>query len=130
MCDYGTRYPEAVPLKNIDAEHVAVELVKMFSRVGIPSEILTDQGANFMSKLLAEVYRLLSVKAITTSPYHPQTNGLVERFNQTLKAMSGRWQIMRARTGTSCYPTTCSPTERYHRHQRDFCLLSCCTVDQ
>lgn len=46
-------------LKNIDAEHVAEELVKVFSRVGIPSKICTDQGANFMSKLLAEVYRLL-----------------------------------------------------------------------
>ena len=87
LCDYGTRYPEAVPLRNIDAEHVAEELVKVFARVGIPSEILTDQGTNFMSKLLSEVYRLLSVKAIRTSPYHPQTDGLVERFNQTLKAM-------------------------------------------
>ena len=87
FCDYGTRYPEAVPLRNIDAEHVAEELVKLFSRVGIPSEILTDQGPNFMSKLLAEVYRLLSVKAIRTSPYHPQTDGLVERFNHTLKTM-------------------------------------------
>ena len=87
FCDYGTRYPEAVPLRNIDAEHVAEELVKLFSRVGIPSEILTDQGSNFMSKLLAEVYRLLSVKAIRTSPYHPQTDGLVERFNHTLKTM-------------------------------------------
>ena len=87
LCDYGTRCPEAVPLRNIDAEHVAEELVKVFARVGIPSEILTDQGTNFMSKLLSEVYRLLSVKAIRTSPYHPQTDGLVERFNQTLKAM-------------------------------------------
>ena len=87
LCDYGTHNPEAVPLKNIDAEHVAEELVKMFSRVGIPSEILTDQGTNFMSTLLSEVYRLLSVKAIRTSPYHPQTDGLVECFNQTLKAM-------------------------------------------
>ena len=74
-------------MKNIDAKHVAEELVKMFSRVEISSKILTDQGANFMSKLLTEVYQLLSVRAIRTSPYHPQTDGLVERFNQTLKAM-------------------------------------------
>lgn len=73
--------------KKPEAEHVAEELVKTFSSIGIPSEILTDQGANFMSKLLAEVYRLLSVKVIRTSPYHPQMDGLVKRFNQTLKAM-------------------------------------------
>ena len=87
ICDYATRYPEAVPLCSIDAEHVAEELVKLFSRVGIPREILTDQGTNFTSQLLAEVYRLLHVHALHTNPYHPQTDGLVERFNQTLKSM-------------------------------------------
>ena len=55
--------------------------------MGIPREILTDQGSNFTSQLLAELYRLLYVKAIKTSPYHPHTDGLVERFNQTLKLM-------------------------------------------
>ena len=87
VCDYATRYPEAIPLRSTDAEHIAEELVQIFSRVGVPEEILTDQGANFMSQLLTEVYRLLRVKPIRTSPYHPQTDGLVERFNQTLKAM-------------------------------------------
>ena len=42
MCDYATHYPEAVPLKSIDTENIAEELVKIFSRVGIPREILTD----------------------------------------------------------------------------------------
>ena len=82
MCDYATRYPEAVPLRNIDAETIAEELVKIFARVGIPQEILTDQGSNFQSQLLQELYHLLRVSAIRTSPYHPQTDGLVERFNQ------------------------------------------------
>ena len=62
-------------------------LIKAFSRVGVPKEILTDQGSNFTSQLLAEVYRLLHIQPIKMSPYHPQTDGLVERFNQTLKAM-------------------------------------------
>ena len=87
ICDYATRYPEAVPLKSIDAESVAEELIKVFARVGVPREILTDQGENFTSQLLAELYRLLQVHPIRTSPYHPQTDGLVERFNQTLKSM-------------------------------------------
>lgn len=64
-----------------------VPLMTMFSRVEVPKEILTDQGTNFMSKLLAELYRLLQVKAVRTSPYHPQTDGMVERFNRTLKNM-------------------------------------------
>ena len=55
--------------------------------MGIPNEILTDQGSNFTSKLLAELYRLLKIQGVRTSPYHPQSDGLVERFNQTLKMM-------------------------------------------
>lgn len=87
ICDYATRYPEAVALRCIDANAIAEELVKVFARLGVPEEILTDQGTNFTSQLLAEVYRLLQVKPIRTTPYHPQTDGLVERFNATLKAM-------------------------------------------
>lgn len=87
MCDYATRYPEAFALKSVDVENVAEALMTMFSRVGVPKEILTDQGTNFTSKLLAELYRLLQVKAVRTSPYHPQTDGLVEQFNRTLKNM-------------------------------------------
>ena len=54
--------------------------------VGIPDEILTDQGSNFMLSLLQETYSLLQIRHIRTSPYHPQTDGLVERFNGTLKS--------------------------------------------
>ena len=75
MCDYATRYPEAVPVKAIDAEHIAEELVKIFARVGIPEESLTDQGSNFTLQLLAEIYQLLHVHPIRTTPYHPQTDG-------------------------------------------------------
>ena len=59
----------------------------MFSRVRIPMEILTDQGSNFTSRMMAELYSMLRVHPIRTTPYHPQTDGLVERFIQTLKAM-------------------------------------------
>ena len=75
LCDYATRYPEAIPLKSIDASHVAEELVKLFARVGIPEEILTDQGTNFTSQLLTEIYHLLHIHPIRTTPYHPQTDG-------------------------------------------------------
>ena len=81
MCDYTTRYPEATPLKGIDMAHVAEE-VKVFARVGVPEEILTDQGSSFTSQLLAELYRLLHIHSIRTSPYHPQTDGLVECFRR------------------------------------------------
>ena len=87
VCDYATHYPEAIPMRTVDAEHVAEELVTMFAHVRVPREILMDQGTNFMSKLLAELYNLLHIHPIRTSPYHPQTDGLVERFNGTSKSM-------------------------------------------
>eukprot|EP00731_Ephydatia_muelleri_P006652 Em0003g900a len=87
VCDYATRYPEAVAMKSVVAEYVAEELIGIFAGVGIPREILTDQGSNFMSNLLSELYRLMQIKPIRTSPYHPETDGLVQRFNGTLKAM-------------------------------------------
>ena len=87
ICDYATRYPEAIALRTIDAPTVGVELVKLFARMGVPEEILTNQGSNFTSQLLHEVYQLLHIKPIQTTPYHPQTDGLVERFNSTFKSM-------------------------------------------
>ncbi|RUS68973.1 hypothetical protein EGW08_023265 [Elysia chlorotica] len=54
LVDYATRYPEAVPLKRIDAETVAEALVNIYSRLGVPEEILTDQGTQFMSACMRE----------------------------------------------------------------------------
>ena len=74
-------------MRTVDAEAVAEELVKMFTRVGIPREILTEQGSNFSSQLLYRLLHIRPIHTLYTSPYHPQTDGLVERFNQTLKSM-------------------------------------------
>ncbi|XP_068225262.1 uncharacterized protein, partial [Palaemon carinicauda] len=87
MMDHASRYPDAVPLKNIDSESVAEALVDMFSRVGVPEEILSDLGTQFTSDCMKEVARLLSMRQLTTTPYHPMCNGLVEKFNGTLKQM-------------------------------------------
>ena len=77
MVDYATRYPEAIALPSIDTECVAEGLIEIFSRVGVPCEILSDRGSQFMSQVMQEVNRLLSVKHLVTTPYHPQCNGLV-----------------------------------------------------
>ncbi len=90
IVDYATRYPEAIPLRKATAKNIAHELFMLFSRVGIPAEILTEQGTLFMSRLMADLCRLLRVKQLRTTVYHPQTDGLVERFNQTLKQMLRR----------------------------------------
>ena len=87
ILDYATRYPEAIPLRTMASKGIARELVLMFSRVGIPEEILTDQGTPFMSRIMKDLCKLMKIKQLSTSVYHPQTDGLVERFNRTLKQM-------------------------------------------
>ena len=87
MVDHATRYPEASPLKNIETPTVAEALFEMWSRVGIPVEVLSDKGSQFVGEMMREVHRLLSVRGISTTPYHAQCNGLVERFNATLKSI-------------------------------------------
>lgn len=86
ICDYGTRYPEAFPMKATTSKDVAEALMQFISRMGIPDEILTDRGSNFCSQLMKDLYTVLGVKSIKTSAYHPQTDGMVEKFNGTLKA--------------------------------------------
>ena len=90
MIDYATRYPEAVALPSIETERVAEALVEMFSRVGIPDEMLTDCGSQFTTEVMKEVSRLLSLQQLTTTPYHPMCNGLVERCHATMKQMLRR----------------------------------------
>ena len=67
MIDYATRYPEAVALPSIETERVAEALVEMFSRVGIPDEMLTDCGSQFTAEVMLEVSRLLSLQQLTTN---------------------------------------------------------------
>ena len=87
LVDFATRYPEAVPLKTIDTETVAEALVNIFSRLGVPEEILSDLGTQFVSDCMKEVTRFLSIKQITTTRYHPMCNGLTEKFSVRMKLM-------------------------------------------
>uniref|UniRef100_A0A8C5QB65 Gypsy retrotransposon integrase-like protein 1 n=1 Tax=Leptobrachium leishanense TaxID=445787 RepID=A0A8C5QB65_9ANUR len=87
IVDYATRYPEAVALANIQADTVADALLRVFTRVGFHREILSDQGTQFTAELTQQLWRLCGVKALHSTPYHPQTNGLCERFNGTLKQL-------------------------------------------
>jgi len=90
VVDFATRYPEAVALKNTSTTAVAEALISIFARVGVPDKVLSDRGTQFTSALMKEVGRLLSIKQLTTTSYHPQRNGVVERFNATLKTMLKR----------------------------------------
>ena len=88
IADYFTKWTEAYGMPNQEAKTVAEILVKKFiCRFGTPRQLHTDQGRNFESLLMQEVCQLLGIDKTRTSPYHPESDGLVERFNRTVEAM-------------------------------------------
>jgi hypothetical protein len=88
ITDHFTRWPMAFPMRDQKSATIATLLVeRVFCEHGYPATLLSDQGSNFLSDLLAAVLKLFAVKKLTTSAYHPQTNGLTERFNHTLCTM-------------------------------------------
>jgi hypothetical protein len=87
LVDYSTRLPEVIPLPTKDAETVAAALITMFVRWGYPKEVLMDQGSQFMSAFFNDLFYKGGIKHLKTTAYAPATNGLVERFNKTLKSM-------------------------------------------
>jgi len=88
--DYYTRWMEVKPIPNQEATTVTEKLVdEIFLRFSIPAQLCTDQGRQFESQLMTEVCKLLCIHKTRTTPYHPQCDGLVERFNHTMLNMLG-----------------------------------------
>ncbi|CAH8545954.1 unnamed protein product, partial [Dicrocoelium dendriticum] len=86
MIDHFTRWIEAIPIKDQTGETVAqVFESNIPARYGVPQCVLTDQGPCFESRAFQAVLQKWNIQRRRTSPYHPQTNGLTERFNRTMK---------------------------------------------
>lgn len=98
--DRFTRWPEAIPLQDITAESVAKAFLSgWIARFGVPSQVVTDQGRQFESELFREFSKLLGIRVTHTTPYHPQSNGQIERWHRTLKASlmchaNPRWSMV------------------------------------
>ena len=87
IADYFTKWPEAFAVPDQEATTVANLLVREFvCRYGVPLEVHSDQGRNFESAVFAEMCTLLGMEKTRTTPYHPQSDGMVERLNRTLEA--------------------------------------------
>lgn len=87
IIDRFSRWPEAIPIRDQTAETIAKALHRhWFSQYGVPSRITTDQGRQFESDLFNELTRIIGCKHLRTTAYHPQSNGLIERWHRTLKS--------------------------------------------
>lgn len=91
VVDSFSKWCEAFPLKSQDAAEIAnIFYNEIICRYGAPSSLLSDRGAQFMSKLLKELCKIFQITKIQTSSYHPQTNASCERMNSFI------WQTLRA----------------------------------
>ncbi|XP_018407144.1 PREDICTED: protein NYNRIN-like [Cyphomyrmex costatus] len=85
--DRFTRWPEAFPMENQEAETVARTFYEgWICRFGEPVRITTDQGRQFKSCLFCRLSELSGMRHLRTTAYHPQANGMVERLHRQLKA--------------------------------------------
>ena len=86
ITDYFTKWVVAVPLPNQTAQATAEALDEHYICIyGVPLRILSDQGYHFNNELIAAFTQLLGCHHIKSTPYHPQTNGTIERFNATFE---------------------------------------------
>ena len=85
VMDYFTKSAKAYHIRDHKATAVArVLLENCFMRLGMPEEIISDQGAEFEGELFTELCKCLNVSKLRTSSYRPSTNGMVERYHRTL----------------------------------------------
>jgi transposase InsO family protein len=100
VIDRSTRWAEAIPLKSATAGDCADGLISgWISRFGVPSILTSDRGVQFSSSLWAALMAKLGIKHKLCSAFHPQSNGLVERFHRRLK------EALKARTATADWPS-------------------------
>jgi hypothetical protein len=92
IIDRFTRYAEAVAVTDVSAKTTAEAIAeRILCRYGIPEVMLSDRGTSFTSEIFSHMLKVLGIKQIKTTAYHPSSNGAVERFNKTLKKTLKLW---------------------------------------
>ena len=86
IMDRTTRYPEAYPMRKIKSTKVLECLTEFFSRYGIPRVLQSDRGTNFTSRVFANRMKEWGITHVFSSPYHPESQGALERWHSTFKS--------------------------------------------
>ena len=85
--------PEIVEMKTTTSTKTIEVLRSIFSRNGIPAQIVSDNGSQFSSDEFAIFMKRNGIKNFKSAPYHPATNGLTERFIQLLRTVCVKWRM-------------------------------------
>ena len=83
--DHFTKYLEAIPIQDIAAETCTrAYATQVIARHSTGSFLVTDQGRSFTSVFFKETCKILGIKQVNTSAYHPQASGTIERYHKTM----------------------------------------------
>ena len=85
VIDYGSRFPEIIPLEDTTAAGVINKLMEVFARYGLPAVMVSDNGPQFSAKEMNNFLKQLGIQHVRASPRYPQSNGMVERLHRTVK---------------------------------------------
>ena len=124
--DFLSMWPMVYPVKDQKASTLVKLLVnEVIPVIGVPESLLSDRGANLLSALMKDVCQLLGIHKINTTVYHPQCDGMVERFNRTLKSMQRKHAASYGMpTSMQCYMPTRTPhTNRLVKSLRSLYLV-------
>ena len=83
--DLFTSWPESIPLRTLSATETGLALQTIITRHSCPETVLTDQGTNFVSNVFKKICNTYGIKHQTSSAYHHQTIGKVERFHKFME---------------------------------------------
>ena len=119
IMDQATRFPEAIPLKRLTAKVVIEALTQSFTRFGIPTEVQSDQGSNFMSGIFQQVIKGLGIKQIKSSAYHPQSQDALSVITRPSRQCYGHTLLNTLKIGTKESPSFCSLHAKYRTNQLD-----------
>ena len=85
IIDHFSRFPEVVILSDTSSKSIINALTSLFARYGLPENLLSDNGSNFVSADFEDFLASTMTQHLRTSNFHPQTNGVLERFHGSLK---------------------------------------------
>ena len=85
VVDAHSKWPEVIPVSSTTTSKTIEVLRDLFARFGIPEQIVSDNGPQFVSEEFQAFIKSNGIRPITSAPYHPATNGLAERLVQTFK---------------------------------------------
>ncbi|XP_064464403.1 uncharacterized protein K02A2.6-like isoform X2 [Ornithodoros turicata] len=103
VMDAHSKWPEVFIMGKTTTKHTIEKLHELFSRFGIPESFVTDNGPQFVSQEFKDFLKKMGIRHVTTTPYHTSSNGLAERFVQSLKtALRKGYEFHQSRAPQLC----------------------------